>query len=300
MAKICYKEKTFHGSSLSLISKIDGVTEEYKEKGYSLTLRQCYYQLVARGIIENTAKSYKRIQNLMSEARLAGLIDWNAITDRTRNLRTFNTWENPADIIRSAAYSYKLDLWERQPCYIECWIEKDALIDIAGRACERTRTPFFSCRGFNSQSEMWAAAERFIDKGRNREACYIIHLGDHDPSGLDMTRDIQERLYMFGANVQVKRIALNMEQVEQYNPPPNFAKETDTRYKDYVKQYGGQSWELDAMRPEVIETLIHENIMGFLDETEFEKILTKEEAQRRELFAIADNYGAALYGTAQG
>lgn len=295
MPKVQYQEKRFRADSLSLIGKIDGVISEYQEKGYTLTLRQCYYQLVARGIIENTEKSYKRIAALLNDARLCGLIDWEAITDRTRNIRTFSAWAHPADIIQDAAYSYKRDLWKGQPCYIEVWIEKDALVDIAGRACQATRTPYFSCRGFTSQSEMWTAAQRFKTQ-EDREARYIIHLGDHDPSGLDMTRDIQERLNLFGANVSVKRIALNMEQVQQYNPPPNPAKETDARYKGYRAKYGGQSWELDAMRPEIIEGLIDEKIKSFLDKTAFQKELAIEEAQKRELFKIAGNYAEALTG----
>lgn len=197
MPKICYKQINFRQSSLDLIGLINQVIDEYSNQGYELTLRQAYYQLVARGYIPNNERSYKNVGNLINDGRLAGLIDWHAITDRTRNLRSNGHWDNPADVIASARYSYLLDKWEGQSNYVEVWVEKDALVDIVGQACRPIDTPYFSCRGYTSQSEMWSAAQRFIRQNRKREGCFII-LGDHDPSGIDMTRDIQERLWMFG------------------------------------------------------------------------------------------------------
>ena len=296
MSKIAYENRKFRASSLSLINKIDSIVTEYQEKGYKLTLRQCYYQLVARDIIENTEKSYKKIADLLDNGRKAGLIDWHAIEDRTRTLRVWGGYDSPADFLQSVAYRFMLDLWQGQPCYLECWVEKDALVDVVRKACVKTRTPFFSCRGFSSQSAMWLAANRFKDKTDKERI--ILHLGDHDPSGLDMTRDIQERLKYFGADVQVKRIALNMDQVQDYNPPPNFAKETDSRYKAYKQKFGGQSWELDALRPEVIEGMIDEHIKKNMDMTIFEERLKQEKEQEEELHKIAANYQGALAGAA--
>ena len=223
MPKIEYKSIKFQQKSLELIRLVNQVVEEYQAQGYELTLRQAYYQLVARGYIPNNERSYKNIGNLINDGRLAGLIDWHSITDRTRNLRSNSHWDNPADVIASARYSYLLNKWDGQPNYVEVWVEKDALVDIVGQACRPLDTPYFSCRGYTSQSEMWSAAQRFISQDY-RDNRVIIHLGDHDPSGIDMTRDIQERLQMFGADVYVKRVALTMNQIGTYNPPPNPAK----------------------------------------------------------------------------
>lgn len=178
MPKIQYKEINFRKSSMDLINLVNQVVDEYKEQGYELTLRQAYYQLVARGYIPNNERSYKNIGNLINDGRLAGLIDWHSITDRTRYLRGKSHWETPADVIASAKYSYNLNKWNGQPNYVEVWVEKDALVDIVGQACNPIDTPFFSCRGYTSQSEMWSAARRFIHQG-NREQRIIIHLGDH-------------------------------------------------------------------------------------------------------------------------
>ena len=289
MPKIQYKEIAFRQKSLDLINLINGVVTEYSKQGYELTLRQVYYQLVARGYIENNERSYKNIGSLINDGRLAGLIDWNSITDRTRNLRNRAHWDQPQDVIYSAKYSYLLDKWEGQPNYVEVWVEKDALIDIVGQACRPLDTPHFSCRGYTSQSEMWSAAQRFI-RQKNREARYIIHLGDHDPSGIDMTRDIQERLEMFGADVYVKRVALTMNQVTTYNPPPNPAKITDSRCGKYIDQYGEESWELDALEPQMLTKMITNEVTALRDDAIYRAICDREEAEKRELQTVADEY----------
>lgn len=289
MPKIQYKEISFRQKSLDLIELINSVIDEYSAQGYELTLRQAYYQLVARGYIENNERSYKNIGSLINDGRLAGLIDWNSITDRTRNLRNRAHWDQPQDVIYSAKYSYLLDKWEGQPNYVEVWVEKDALIDIVGQACRPLDTPHFSCRGYTSQSEMWSAAQRFI-RQKNREARYIIHLGDHDPSGIDMTRDIQERLEMFGADVYVKRVALTMNQVTTYNPPPNPAKITDSRCGKYIDQFGEESWELDALEPQMLTKLITNEVTALRDDAIYQAICDREEAEKRELQTVADEY----------
>lgn len=133
MPKIQYKEIKFQQKSLDLIELVNQVVEEYQAQGYELTLRQAYYQLVARGYIPNNERSYKNIGSLINDGRLAGLIDWHSITDRTRNLRSNGHWDNPADVIASARYSYLLDKWEGQPNYVEVWVEKDALLTLWDR-----------------------------------------------------------------------------------------------------------------------------------------------------------------------
>lgn len=294
MPKIQYKEINFRGRSLDLIKLINQVVNEYSSQGYELTLRQTYYQLVARGYIPNNERSYKNIGNLINDGRLAGLIDWNSITDRTRNLRRNSHWSIPSSVIASAMYSYLLDKWEGQPNYVEVWVEKDALVDIVGQACVPIDTPFFSCRGYTSQSEMWSAAQRFINQNRKRENCFIIHLGDHDPSGIDMTRDIQERLWMFGAGVHVKRVALTMEQVQTYNPPPNPAKVTDSRCGKYMEEFGDESWELDALEPQMMTNLIRDEVTALRDDDIYQAICDRERSEKQELQMLVDSYDEAV------
>ncbi len=293
MPKISYVDIRFRQASLDLIEIINSVIDEYSSQGYELTLRQAYYQLVARGYIPNNERSYKNIGSLINDGRLAGLIDWHSITDRTRNIRRLSHWNNPAEIIDSASKQYRLDKWKDQPNYVEVWVEKDALVDVVSRACNYLDVPYFSCRGYTSQSEMWAASRRFINQN-DKDEHIIIHLGDHDPSGIDMTRDIQERMDLFGADVEVKRIALTMQQIKKYNPPPNPAKITDSRCKGYIEKYGNESWELDALEPKVITSLITKAVEEYIDEDLYKDVCDAEDEQKNELQQICDHYDSIV------
>ncbi len=109
----------------------------------------------------------------------------------------------------------------------------------------------------------------------------VLHLGDHDPNGLDMTRDNEDRLALFARqDIEVRRLALNMDQVERYSPPPNFAKETDTRYAAYARQFGPNCWELDALDPVVIADLIRAEIEGLIDPEAWKAAKAQEAANR--------------------
>lgn len=266
MPKIAYISKGFRDASLAQIDIANAIIAEYQRQGYDLTLRQLYYQMVARGHIENNMRSYKNFGNLLDDARLAGLVDWNAIVDRTRNVRSNSHWSEPGGVIHSAMASYRIDLWQNQKYRPEVWIEKDALVGVIAGACRDYDVPYFACRGYTSQSEMWAAAQRMLAQARAGQTPVILHLGDHDPSGIDMTRDITDRLRLFiGTEIEVNRLALNWNQVEQYSPPPNPAKLTDSRSDAYVAEFGDSSWELDALDPATIGSLITDALGEFID-----------------------------------
>jgi hypothetical protein len=270
-----------------LINQVNDIIEEYNAAGYSLTLRQVYYQLVARGIIPNNERSYKNVGDLISNGRLAGFIDWYAIEDRTRYICSLSHWNEPAEIVASAANQYRIDLWETQPQYVEVWVEKDALIGIIEQTARKYDVPCFSCRGYTSQSEMWSAAQRIMNESRQGERpCTIIHLGDHDPSGIDMTRDIRERLAMFGAEsceMTINRIALNIDQINQYNPPPNPAKLTDTRAEKYIQEFGETSWELDALEPRKLDELVSNTIEQYIDNDLMDKAKERQREEKEKL-----------------
>jgi hypothetical protein len=228
----------------------------------------------------------------VSNGRLAGLIDWYAVEDRTRYVRRLSHWSEPTEIISSAINNYRIDLWATQPQYIEVWVEKDALIGIVEQVAERFDVPCFSCRGYTSQSEMWVAAQRLSRASNNgSRPCTVIHLGDHVPSGIDMTRDIRERLVLFADSdleLQINRIALNMNQVEQYNPPPNPAKITDTRAAKYIQEFGETSWELDAIEPKQLDELIANTIEQHIDQKEMDKAKKRMEEEREQLVDAED------------
>jgi len=269
-----------------LIEQANEILAEYEDQGFILTVRQVYYQFVARGLISNCLKSYGYVGAALNKGRLAGLIDWSLIEDRTRNLAGNSHWNSPSEILMSAAFSYKLDSREDQEYKIEIWIEKDALVGMIEPVCVELDLDYFACRGFVSLSEMWRAAQRL-----KNENCIILHLGDHDPSGIDMTRDIQDRLVTFGCdNLEVKRIALTMDQIKEFNPPPNPVKLSDSRARDYIIEYGSESWELDALAPDVLEKLIRKHVADFTDESKRQKLLDRQQQEKEQLEHVAENW----------
>lgn len=280
----CYVEKNFQAGSMELIRQANIIISEYDAKGFPLTLRQLYYQFVARGLLANQQANYNRLGNVVSDGRLAGLISWYSIEDRTRNLRGLQTYDSPKEVLQAARESYRRDLWEGQPCRPEVWVEKDALIGLIEPICNELRVNYFGCRGYNSQSEQWNAGQRFARYYQKGQRPVVLHLGDHDPSGVDMTRDNSERLSMFaGVNVTVIRLALNMAQVEELKPPPNPTKLTDSRADQYIAKYGNQSWELDALSPEYIAGLIRYHVLTFRDPAKWNEALSVEAEDKNQL-----------------
>lgn len=284
-------EKRFRADSLALIAQANDIIESYQAQGFVLTLRQLYYQFVSRALIPNKQSEYKRLGSIVDDARKAGLIDWSAMEDRTRNLESPNTWESPEAIIDAVARQYKENPWKDQSFWPEVWIEKDALTGVIEPICTRMRVPYFSCRGYVSSSEAYAAGKRFAKLRRSGYKPVVLHLGDHDPSGLQMTSDVRQRLGLFARlGVEVKRLALNMDQIDQYDPPPNPAKETDSRFADYQAEYGDESWELDALEPTVIDRLIQEALDGLIDPEPWQAALRREKVNKRSLQAISTNW----------
>lgn len=285
----------FRTDTLAIIATAQGIIETYAAQGFRLTLRQLYYQFVARDVFRNTDQNYKRLGSIINDARLAGLIDWSAIEDRTRSLRGTSHWTDPTEIVDAVADQFRIDKWANQPNRVEVWVEKDALVGVIERVCTRLDVDYFACRGYVSQSEMYDAARRmagYIEHGQQEVT--IIHLGDHDPSGIDMTRDIRERLEMFvrgdALQLNIKRIALNFDQIQTYNPPPNPAKTTDSRFERYLSEYGDESWELDALEPTVISNLIGFEIEALRDEDLWDEKVEEEQEHRRLLQQTSERW----------
>lgn len=305
MAREAFIEKRFTGPSKIVIAAANEILADYFAKGFTMTLRQLHYQFVARKIplafdpesgdptayYENTQQMYKRLGNIISEARLAGLVDWAMMEDRLRSLDGLNHWDSPAQIIEAVARQYRSDRWEGQKWRPEVWIEKDALAGVIENVCNRYRVRFFACRGYVSQSAQYAASKRFLEARENGQEPIVFHLGDHDPSGLDMSRENRAKFELLtGESVKLVRLALNHEQVLQYDPPPNPAKMGDTRAPDYVAQYGEESWELDALSPEVIEKLIADAIDPLIDAKKWARAREREEKERNQLQKVSNNW----------
>jgi len=288
--RIPYEDWSPSASTQETLDQALEVIKEYDSRGYELTLRQLYYQMVARGLVPNRPREYNRLGRIISRGRRAGLVSWWAIEDRTRQGHRLATWDDPADVIQEAIDTYRIDKWKGQNYRVFVWVEKEALAGVIERACfeEAIQVKYLSCRGYMSDSTIWNEARAMIRLVQGGIIPVVLHLADHDPSGVDMSRDNRERLTLYSGldpgprsfnNAFIfKRIALNMDQIEQYNPPPNPAKLTDSRSDGYVAQYGRSSWELDALDPDVLVDLVQEEVMEYRDNALWNEAVDNEQA----------------------
>ena len=260
-----------------MLERINTILEEYRNDGYVLTLRQLYYQLVSKDIIPNNDREYAKLSNILKKGRLAGIVDWSAIEDRVRVPKLPYWVRDVQHAIQDTIEQYRINRMQGQQRNIEIWVEKDALSNVLFRVTSKYHIRLMVNRGYSSISAMYDAHRRL------RSGDVILYFGDHDPSGKDMVRDIRERMKEFGREVDVRPVALTMEQIRRFNPPPNPAKITDPRAKWYIREYGRTSWELDALPPRELIRLAEEAVEELIDLDQYNRCLDREQRDIEEL-----------------
>ncbi len=294
MAKIKYVTDCVRKSDLIIIVKANPILDEYRQAGYRVTLRQLHYQFVARGYLPNTKSTYNKICEAMQRGRMGGLVDWDVIEDRTRDLRIRPKWDDPTDILNTCAECYHLDYWQKQKNQVEVWIEKDALLGVIEETCNEWDCSYFSCRGYPSTSELHETSKRIKRYNKRGQGFIILYCGDHDPSGINMCASITRTLGEFDVDFDFRRIALNMEQIERLQPPPNKIKESDSRSKKYRDLYGDECWELDALPPQELNDIIEAEIIDCINgRDDFDYYHMKEKDGQSQLEVVGKHFNEA-------
>ncbi len=284
------------------------------EYSYRLTVRQVYYRLISPPyqLFPNTATNYKTFDKILTKARERHEVDWRKIEDRARSIlggekNVFDSPEGYVDWLFGELNEryYDKSYWESQSSHVEVWVEKDALSTLFERAVKQYRIVVFPSRGYSSYTKVMEALERFP----RRKNVIILHFGDHDPSGLDMSRDLSSRLEGYsGTNnggLVVKRIALDIEQVRKLALPPNPTKKADTRAREYTAKYGDECWELDAVPPDTLARWVRDAVEEEVDwsawreseervREEREKIRRALEQSRSEMGNLKEKVAQAL------
>ena len=274
------------GRNKELLSTLLTVVDSYQAQGLTLTLRQLYYQLVSLAVIANKQEEYKSLGRVVTQARLAGVLDWDAIEDRGRQIRQAWTHDSPVAAVRSAARVYRRDRLEGQDQLIEVWVEKEALVGVLDDVCQQYGVGLLAARGYASVTVYWDFRGRTVTDYRTP---VILYLGDHDPSGQDMTRDVLARAaLLYQDDVIVDRLSLNFDQVQSYDLIPNPAKTADSRYKAYIAKYGTNCYELDALPPAALIQIVRDGIERDLDLNAYQESVDQEEADRAVVGAVAD------------
>jgi len=275
MAKITFRDTKFKPETLLIIERMNKILTEYSGR---VSVRQLYYRFVAADLIENTQKEYNRIRSIISDARYAGMIDWDAIEDRNRAAQRPEEYESGATALSGLVKNFRLNRWEGQPFYVEIWVEKAALAGVLATISDIFHVTMMVNRGYSSSSAMKESADRIRYRSGLTARPVVIYLGDHDPSGEDMVRDIRERLIEFGCPqwLDIRKLALTMDQIREYKCPPNPAKVTDSRAAAYIEKFGNSSWELDALPPDALEDMLADAVKSYIDKAKMDAVITRE------------------------
>ena len=249
------------------------------DEHHPMTVRQAYYQLVARQAIDNNRGQYQAISNLLVDMRKAGIVPWAWIEDRNRRPRHVAMWDDLADFGRTVLRSYRRDVWLTQSGLIEVWLEKDALSGIFEDVLASYGVTLNVGRGYDGWDSIHNAADRY-EAG---EGVTVLYFGDFDPSGEDMVRSLRERLGMLGSNPEIVKCALTPEDVRRYNLPPDFTKATDSRRAGFVAKYGDVSVELDALPITILRAQVIQEVEQRMDLLALEATRQQEAADQREL-----------------
>jgi hypothetical protein len=284
-----------------VVQHIVDIVEEYEADGYKLTLRQLHYQLVKSNWIVNHDSAYKKLGSILDDCKYAGIIDWSNIEDRGRKPYLPYYVEDVEDALQDTIDQYRIDRQQGQEVCVELWTEKDALSAILKRSTEKYHIQLVVNKGYTSSSAIHEAYLRCVKATIvDKKDFVILYFGDHDPSGLDMVRDIEDRMRFMLANGKYKvsdpidsfriiPIGLTMGQIKEYNLPPNPTKLTDSRANSYIKKHGKTCWEVDALNPKTLTAIVEHNISNIIDMTQYNKMLKEELSGIKELKEFIKN-----------
>jgi len=290
-----------------VIQHIVDIVDEYSADGYVLTLRQLHYQLVKSNWIVNHDSAYKKLGNILDDCKYAGVIDWDNIEDRGRQPYLPYYVRDVEHALNDTIEQYRINRQKGQQTYIELWTEKDALSAILKRSTEKYHIQLVVNKGYTSSSAIYNAYQRCVRQIKSGQRVVILYFGDHDPSGLDMIRDIRQRLelmlrqgehyedlfYDTGNEIderfEVLPIGLTMEQIKKYNLPANPTKLTDSRANKYIRRFGKTCWEVDALNPKTLTSIVETNIQKIIDLKQYSKMMKEEESGVKELRNFINN-----------
>jgi hypothetical protein len=271
----------------STMTGIRAAIRDVLSEDHPQTVRQVYYALTVRGVIEKNEIEYHRtVIRLLTDMREAGEVPFEWIADNTRWQRKPSTFTGIESCLNSTARFYRRNLWAAMPVYVEVWCEKDALAGVLMEETETYDVPLMVARGYSSLSFLHSAAMAIKALGK---PAYIFHFGDLDPSGVDAARDIEAKLRRYApeAEIHFERPAVTRAQADEWNLPTRPTKQTDTRAKKFV----GASVELDAIPARKLRELVRECIERHVDKEKLEFLRIAEKSERELLTKWASTYG---------
>lgn len=252
------------------------IVESYSS---GVTLRQLHYRLVAAQLIPNTQTAYKGLSSRTAEARRRGTFP--PLVDRVRAIQCAPWWRDPADALEAITRQYRRDRTEGQAHTIFIGIEKAGLLNQFDAWFGHLGIPVIALGGYSSQTFCDEVAEDVRSQGR---PAVLLYAGDFDPSGEDIDRDFVERSDCWE---HVERVALNADQVLEYDLPPALGKATDSRAQQFVERHGELvQVELDALAPDTLRDLVADALSGWWRTSAYDATISQERQERDALRAL--------------
>lgn len=279
------------------------IVRQYQEY-WPLTLRQIHYRMLNKHVLRNSAdptslyvnsqKCYKDLSNLLTRARLTEELPWQSMHDPTRPRTNWRQWNNAGDYMREQSDSflgtYKRNLLQNQPSYIELVVEKLTVLDIAKRAAGPYHVPLGVGKGYTSVTSLSETADRFYASGKDH--FLLLLAGDLDPEGENIAETWGNCLLDEHdvENLTVVKVGVNPDQVEEYDLSPLPIKETSSRAARFEAEHGRKVYELEAFEPNQLQTIIRESIRSVLDLELFAEEQRRESEEARLLIACKQQF----------
>jgi hypothetical protein len=277
--------------SLELLAQVQKIIEDYD---FALTVRQIYYQLVAKQFMSNSQNSYRKAVRICKSGRDEGALPEEAFTDRLREVDKPNSWNDLTAFMNTVRQAYRKDPWRDNNSYLEIWSEKDALREVITAITYAYDVSLLIVRGHVSRTAIYETYKRFEQKIDEGKECYLYYFGDFDPSGLAIYDSLVDRISSYGPlgqYIKFERVALTPEQVAVYNLPYDPAKKADPNSKKFIAEYGDNVVELDSLPPEVLRGLIKACIELNIDEDILAQVQETEEREQARLQEIINQTG---------
>lgn len=257
-----------------------------KEQDEPITIRHLFYRLVGCDCIKKTEKEYHNLCNQLTKWRRDLLIPYSAFVDTSRTTLGTTGFDDIRDLLNVAKQSFTLNKWNNQDCYIENWVEKDAISAIINDVASDYGVKTLVCRGFTSISSLYQSSLNFNDKIQQGKKVIIQYYGDYDASGLLMDKSYGTSLLNdFNVNVDIQRVAVREEHIQQYNLPTRPGKESN-----HSKKFTGDSVEIDALENSVLKGMVKDNIEKHINFDEWNKMCEIENEEKNKLNQFIDTF----------
>ena len=251
------------------------------------------------GPYRNDDDSYGDLSDLLCRGRIAGLVEWESIVDETRPVSVWRKWPEVGAYVREQfdgfLATYRRDLLQSQTEHIELVCEKMTVQGIADRVAHPLCVNTMIGRGFSSVTARYELAQRFVRSGKERLLLLVV--SDHDPEGECIATNLVASLTdEFGIDkpIEARRVALTRDQVDRFGLlPAGKVKRKSSRAPAFVRKFGDNVYELEALEPAELEDLIRDALLAVIDHD-----LLKRE-QELEKVELATLYAKRQFATKQ-